>query len=443
MVSYYYGNTTAGIPGLLGDPYYWWEAGAMFSALIDYWYYTGSTEYNAITTQAMLHQRGAHFDYEPENQTKSLGNDDQAFWGMAAMTAAEVGYPDPPDDQPGWLALAQAVFNRQAARWDNETCGGGFRWQIFAFNNGYDYKNSITQGSFFNIASRLYAYTGNETYAEWATKTYKWSMDVGLISSAYQVFDGTDSAINCTDLNHIQWSYNTGVYMLGAAMMFNKVSQTKPSPPATQHHMPILTPPPQTTGDTQEYWRTHLAGLVDGARFFFYETTDTMFEIACEPRANCNVDQLSFKAYLARWMAGTAKVAPQHYDAIMKRLRGSAIAAAKQCTGGAKGITCGTRWYENGWDGTYGVGQQMNALEIFQSNLEDQVAGPLSNSTGGTSKGNPNAGTGPDSASGGGGGGGGRAGSTDPITTGDRAGAGILTALVVVFVLGGAWYVVS
>lgn len=223
MVSHYYGNTSAGIPGLLGDPYYWWEAGAMFSSLIDYWYYTGHTEYNEITTQAMLHQRGAHMDYEPENQTKSLGNDDQAFWGMAAMTAAEVGYPDPPDDQPGWLALAQAVFNRQAGRWDNETCGGGLRWQIFPFNNGYDYKNSITQGSFFNIAARLYAYTGNETYAEWATKTYKWSMDVGLISGAYQVFDGTDSKIGCSDLNHIQWSYNTGVYMLGAAMMWNKV----------------------------------------------------------------------------------------------------------------------------------------------------------------------------------------------------------------------------
>jgi mannan endo-1,6-alpha-mannosidase len=169
-----------------------------------------------------------------------------------------------------------------------------------------------------------------------------------------------------------------------------------------------------------------------------------MFEIACEPRANCNVDQLSFKAYLARWMAGTAKVAPFTHDTINKRLRGSAVAAAKQCTGGARGITCGTRWYEDGWDGSYGVGQQMNALEIFQSNLGDLVPGPLSNSTGGTSKGNPAAGTGPDGAtSGGGGGGGGRAGSTDPITTGDRAGAGILTALVVVFVLGGAWYVVT
>lgn len=223
MVSYYYGNESNGIPGLLGDPYYWWEAGAMFSSLIDYWYYTGNSEYNEITTQAMLHQRGAHMDYEPENQTKSLGNDDQAFWGMAAMTAAEVGYPDPPDDQPGWLALAQAVFNRQAERWDNETCAGGLRWQIFPFNNGYDYKNSITQGSFFNIAARLYAYTGNETYAEWATKTFEWSRQVGIISGAYQVFDGTDSAINCSDLNHIQWSYNTGVYMLGAAMLFNKV----------------------------------------------------------------------------------------------------------------------------------------------------------------------------------------------------------------------------
>jgi len=79
MVSFYYGNTTDGIPGLLGDPYYWWEAGAMFSSLIDYWYYTGSDTYNEITTQAMLHQRGANMDYEPENQTKSLGNDDQAL----------------------------------------------------------------------------------------------------------------------------------------------------------------------------------------------------------------------------------------------------------------------------------------------------------------------------------------------------------------------------
>ena len=46
MMSYYTGNLTGGTPGLLPQPYYWWEAGAMFGSLIDYWYYTGDSTYN-------------------------------------------------------------------------------------------------------------------------------------------------------------------------------------------------------------------------------------------------------------------------------------------------------------------------------------------------------------------------------------------------------------
>jgi mannan endo-1,6-alpha-mannosidase len=41
MMSLYNGNTTGNTPGLLPQPYYWWEAGAMFGSMIDYWYYTG------------------------------------------------------------------------------------------------------------------------------------------------------------------------------------------------------------------------------------------------------------------------------------------------------------------------------------------------------------------------------------------------------------------
>lgn len=79
----------------------------------------------------------------PHNVTASLGNDDQGFWGMSAMAAAEMKFPNPPSDRPGWLALAQAVFNTQASpdRHD-DTCGGGLRWQIPFANNGYNYKNS-------------------------------------------------------------------------------------------------------------------------------------------------------------------------------------------------------------------------------------------------------------------------------------------------------------
>jgi mannan endo-1,6-alpha-mannosidase len=159
----------------------------------------------------------------PPNQTKTLGNDDQAFWGMAAMSAAENKLPDLGNGKPSWLSLAQAVFNTQKDRWDNQTCGGGLKWQIFTFNNGYNYKNTISNGCFFNIAARLYKYLGNDTYANWAERAWEWQLAVGLMSEDYHYYDGTDDKKNCSDINHIQWTYNAGVHMAGAAAMWNVV----------------------------------------------------------------------------------------------------------------------------------------------------------------------------------------------------------------------------
>jgi len=98
--SYYTGDNVGDTPGNLPDPYYWWECGAMFNALIDYWYYTGDDTYNKISTQALEAQMGPNQAFMPDNQTKTLGNDDQAFWGMAAMAAAENKFPDLPDGKP-------------------------------------------------------------------------------------------------------------------------------------------------------------------------------------------------------------------------------------------------------------------------------------------------------------------------------------------------------
>jgi mannan endo-1,6-alpha-mannosidase len=228
MMKYYTGNNTGDVPGNLPDPYYWWEAGAMFGAMIDYWYYTGDTTYNDVTSQALLFQTGPNADYMPTNQTKSEGNDDQGFWGMTAMTAAETKFPDPPADEPQWLALAQAVFNTQATRWDTTTCGGGLRWQIFTFNTGYTYKNAISNGCMFNLAARLAMYTGNTTYSDWAEKIYDWVSAVGLIDSDYKVYDGSEDTLNCTSIDHNQWTYNAGIYLLGAANMYNFVRLNMP-----------------------------------------------------------------------------------------------------------------------------------------------------------------------------------------------------------------------
>lgn len=65
MMSFYNGNQTGGIPGLLPGPYYWWEAGAMFGSLIDYWYYTGDVSYNPVVTEALLFQVGPDNNYMP------------------------------------------------------------------------------------------------------------------------------------------------------------------------------------------------------------------------------------------------------------------------------------------------------------------------------------------------------------------------------------------
>jgi mannan endo-1,6-alpha-mannosidase len=158
-----------------------------------------------------------------------------------------------------------------------------------------------------------------------------------------------------------------------------------------------------------------------------------MFE-ACEASGKCNVDQKSFKAYLSRWMAQTSQVAPFTYDTIKPLLVSSAAAAAKSCSGGADGVTCGNKWTTGIWDGSFGVGEQMSALSVIQSTLIDKVAAPVTNSTGGTSTGNSAAGTGSSTNADG--------TTTTVVTSGDRVGAGFLTALILALFVGGTFWLV-
>ncbi|CAJ2503710.1 Uu.00g111040.m01.CDS01 [Anthostomella pinea] len=413
LMSFYTGNQPGQIPGLLPNPYYWWEGGALMGALVDYWYYTGDTTYNDITQQGLLHQVGPYNDYMPPNQTLTEGNDDQGFWGMAVMSAAEYKFQNPPAGQPQWLALAQAVFNTQAARWDTEHCNGGLRWQIFQWNNGYDYKNSISQACFFNLAARLALYTGNSTYADWAVTSWDWMRSVKLIDENYRIRDGVSIKDNCATLTPYEFSYNVGAFLVGAAAMVEYTNNTKQS-------------------SDVDMWHDRVDGLLNNTELIFFYGNDTadkvMIEIACEPVNLCDVDQMSFKAYLSRWMAATTKWAPWTFDRIKTLLQNSATAAADQCTGGSNGRMCGLKWANNSgqWDGTIGVGQQMAAMEVVLANMIQQAQAPVTDGTGGTSVGNPSAG-------------GSDEGRYDPVTwrhgsisNGDRAGAIICT----VFVLG-------
>ena len=70
-MKYYSGNQSGQAVGLLPDPYYWWEAGAMFGQMIEYWFYTGDTSYNDVVTAGILAQIGPQSDFMPPNQTKT------------------------------------------------------------------------------------------------------------------------------------------------------------------------------------------------------------------------------------------------------------------------------------------------------------------------------------------------------------------------------------
>lgn len=96
--------------------------------MIDYWAYTNDTSYNPTVTQALQAQVGPENNYMPPAYFGSLGNDDQAFWAFAALTAVEYDFPDPPEGRPQWLELAEAVFDTMVPRWDTEYCNGGLRW---------------------------------------------------------------------------------------------------------------------------------------------------------------------------------------------------------------------------------------------------------------------------------------------------------------------------
>ncbi|CEJ90057.1 hypothetical protein VHEMI05865 [[Torrubiella] hemipterigena] len=378
----------------------------MWGTLIDYWHYTGDGTYNQETMTAMLFQTGDGNDYMPSNVTLSLGNDDQGFWGMSAMLAAEVNFPNPPSDKPQWLALAQAVFETQASpdRHDT-TCGGGLRWQIPVTNAGYDYKNSIANGCLFNLGARLARYTGNMTYAKVATDTYNWVESVGFIaklSDGYHIYDGAHVEDNCTDINKVEYSYNNAVYVQGAAFMYNI-----------------------TTGSEQARWKTEIDGLVQRAQGFFFKN-GAAYEPACEPGNTCTTDMLSFKGYIHRWYANAVQMAPYLAETINPLLESSAKLATQQCTGGTYARQCGFDWSAGAYaanPGT-GAGQEMSVLAAAISLLATPDNGAITAKTGGTSQGDPNAGQNPNSYK------------ASNVTTAGKVGAGFITAVLIVLGLG-------
>ncbi|KAI6093512.1 glycoside hydrolase family 76 protein [Hypoxylon rubiginosum] len=357
-MAWYSGNVTdtPETIAVFPPPHYWWQAGAAWGAMLDYSHYTGDTSYDEVITQALLSQVGPKFDLMAPLHYGSEGNDDQAFWSFAILEAAERNFPQSDDTIPPWLDIASNIWNSMVVRWNTSSCGGGLAWQIFESNpNGMHYKNSVSNGGFFQMSARLARATGNDTYLQWAEKVWDWSEKVGFVDENYNVYDGADSSDNCAKVNKLSFSYAQGIYMYGAAVLYN-----------------------HTNGDNT--WGNRTSGLLKAADSYFSpypNATNIMFEHACEPFEVCNTDMKSFKGYLSRFMWATTRMMPSTLPRVQTLLNASAIAASKACSGGNNGTVCGQKWYVGGFDGVSGLGQQMTALETVQGLLAQEAVPPF------------------------------------------------------------------
>ncbi|KAK6213535.1 glycoside hydrolase family 76 [Colletotrichum tabaci] len=367
-MTFYKGEEPGKIPGLLPGPPlndddgdYWWYQGASFWATyLDYWHLTGDDTYTDTIAKGMLHQTGPNNDYMPPNQTANIGNDDQCFWGTAALVAAEYGFPIV-DGKATWIDLAKAVWATQASpdRHD-ETCNGGLRWQIPYSNVGYDVKNTASNACFFNMGARLGRFTGNATYSEWADKTWDWLSRVGLIDSEnWAVYDGV-RADNCTHMFTAQVSYNAAMLVQGAAFMYNN-----------------------TNGS--DVWRERTEKLTESLLATFFPN-GTAFEVVCEGRkGTCAGDLLWYKGYVHRWLSSATQLAPFLAGSVLPLLKTSAEAAVKQCVAGSSGLAnrCGFYWAEGTFsdpqatDKTTGAGEAVNVLAAVSNLLVSDARAPI------------------------------------------------------------------
>lgn len=180
-----------------------------------------------------------------------------------------------------------------------------------------------------------------------------------------------------------------------------------------------------------------VTGLIKTSDQFFPKSGDNQIisDITCEPINKCDRNQKTFKAYFTSWLGFMSLIVPTEITAdVMARFKVSAVAAGQQCSGGSDGKHCGIRWTKKAeWDGTTGLEQQMSVLGVLNANMVPfKAQGPYNADNGGKSESNPHGGSNTKSTVG-----------PEPITTGDKAGAGILTAIFVVIWAGAVSWMIK
>ncbi|KAF2877207.1 glycosyl hydrolase family 76-domain-containing protein [Massariosphaeria phaeospora] len=353
IVDVYNGQNAGFTPGLFDipivrDEVHFWEAGAIWTSLIEYSHLTGDSQHDDLIATALEFQVGEQRNYMPKNQTMNITNDDQSRWALAALTAAEVGFKKPQSGE--WLDLAKTVFDNQVLRWDTERCNGGLRFHIFesGAESSWDMKDSVSNGGFFLLGARLARLTGNESYYEWADRSFKWSQDVGLIGEDYLVYNVASLNKECSVPKTSPWLQSHAIFAEGAAVMFSLTDEPK--------------------------WKDAVSGFAISVKAFQAEGTSILSDDStCEKNGSCAGRLSPFTGIAASAYARAVVAASTQAGDFYEMLQASAKGAAQYCHWYGADMRCGKKWDEEDLEAPTavdgGLGRVFSALEVVQALL--------------------------------------------------------------------------
>lgn len=300
VMTYY--DADRGETGVFNYPYDWGHSGMAWNTLIEYWSDTNDTQYQNLTRDALQHHRGNNSDIIMPAFVSGTNNERQGFWAMTMLTASERGFPE--TDKISWLNVSENAFAVLATRWAPDSCGGGMGWWSENRQLGYNFKDSATNGNFFNLAARLYRATGNSSYLDWSETVWDWSEESGLIKNG-SVYDGVDAQGECQVTTTNQYSSPSGAYIAGCAVLYEQTKDSK--------------------------WLDRATTVWEASKKEFF-TNKIMYEPACFPQREfrCNLFYRLYKAMYAAHLGEAASV--PELSEIREYLSASARAAVDTCT---------------------------------------------------------------------------------------------------------------
>jgi len=236
----------------------WWHSANALTSLVEFAARTDNTSFFGVYDETYL----GNLVYWLE------GYDDEAWLDAYSAT-----------NETKYLDLAKSIFKNMAEAWD-DTCGGGIWW-----DRKRTYKNAITNELFLSIAGKLYMYTNDQTYLNYAVEEWKWFSASGMINSQNLINDGLS---NCTNNHGTTWTYNQGVILGGLVYLS------------------------QMTNNSDLIVQ---AEKIANATLSLLVSSQHVLQEPCEPSNNCDGDQVQFKGIFMRNLAYLYTVTKSQYYA--------------------------------------------------------------------------------------------------------------------------------